>query len=167
MYELELYNRRTRDPENPLITLLSGIQRSRGVELTTTGKIAGNWYVRGGVGLQDAKVVKDNNGFEGKRISDVAKRNASLFVTWKPQMGWYAETGLTLVGERYADNANTVVLPGYGRWDALAGFRHKEWDVKAALNNISDKTYYASATSANQIQFGDPRSLVVTGTYNF
>ncbi|WP_421527433.1 TonB-dependent receptor [Pseudomonas brenneri] len=167
VYELELYNRRTRDPENPLVTLLSGVQRSRGIELTTTGKIVGNWYVRGGVGVQDAKVVKDNNGFEGKRISDVAKRNASLFVTWKPEMGWYAETGLTLVGERYADNANTVVLPGYGRWDALAGFRHKEWDVKAALNNISDKTYYASATSANQIQFGDPRSLVITGTYNF
>ena len=167
VYELELYNRRTRDPENPLVTLLSGEQRSRGIELTTTGKIVGNWYVRGGIGVQDAKVVKDNNGFEGKRISDVAKRNASLFVTWKPEMGWYAETGLTLVGERYADNANTVVLPGYGRWDALAGFRHKEWDVKAALNNISDKTYYASATSANQIQFGDPRSLVVTGTYNF
>ncbi|NWB61210.1 MULTISPECIES: TonB-dependent siderophore receptor [unclassified Pseudomonas] len=167
VYELELYNRRTRDPLDPTITLLSGEQRSRGVELTATGKIIGNWYVRGGVGLQDATVVKDNNGFEGKRISDVAKRNASLFVTWKPEMGWYAETGLTLVGERYADNANTVLLPGYGRWDALAGFRQKEWDVRAALNNISDKTYYASATSAAQIQFGDPRSLVVTGTYSF
>lgn len=167
VYELELYNRRTRDPLDPTITLLSGEQRSRGVELTASGKIVGNWYVRGGVGVQDATVVKDNNGFEGKRISDVAKRNASLFVTWKPQMGWYAETGLTLVGERYADNANTVLLPGYGRWDALAGFRQKEWDVRAALNNISDKTYYASATSAAQIQFGDPRSLVVTGTYSF
>ncbi|MFJ2410289.1 TonB-dependent receptor [Pseudomonas sp. NPDC087814] len=167
VYELELYNRRTRDPLDPTITLLSGEQRSRGVELTATGKVVGNWYVRGGVGLQDATVVKDNNGFEGKRISDVAKRNASLFVTWKPEMGWYAETGLTLVGERYADNANTVALPGYGRWDALAGFRQKEWDVRAALNNISDKTYYASATSAAQIQFGDPRSLVVTGTYSF
>ncbi len=166
-YELELYNRRTRDPLDPTITLLSGLQRSRGVELTATGKIVGNWYVRGGVGLQDAKVEKDNNGFEGKRISDVAKRNASLFVTWKPEMGWYAETGLTLVGDRYADNANTVVLPGYGRWDALAGFRQKEWDVRAALNNISDKTYYASATSAFQIQPGDPRNLVVTGTYSF
>ncbi|WP_421551598.1 TonB-dependent receptor [Pseudomonas yamanorum] len=167
VYELELYNRRTRDPLDPTITLLSGEQRSRGVELTATGKIVGNWYVRGGVGVQDAKVVKDNNGFEDKRISDVAKRNASLFVTWKPEMGWYAETGLTLVGDRYADNANTVVLPGYGRWDALAGFRQKEWDVRAALNNISDKTYYASATSAAQIQLGDPRSLVVTGTYSF
>ncbi|MFO2466147.1 TonB-dependent siderophore receptor [Pseudomonas sp. 15FMM2] len=167
VYELELYNRRTRAPENPLITLLSGEQRSRGIELTATGKIVDNWYVRGGIGVQDAKVVKDKNGFEGKRITDVAKRNASLFITWKPEMGWYAETGLTLVGDRYADNLNTVVLPGYGRWDALAGFRHKDWDLRAALNNISDKTYYASATSANQIQFGDPRSLVMTGTYNF
>jgi iron complex outermembrane receptor protein len=167
VYELELYNRRTSDPLDRSITLLSGLQRSRGVELTATGKIGGNWYVRGGVGLQDAKVEKDNNGFEGKRVSDVAKRNASLFLTWKPEMGWYAETGLTLVGDRYADSLNTVVLPGYGRWDALAGFRQKTWDVTAALNNIADKTYYASATSVAQIQPGDPRSLVVTGTYSF
>ena len=167
VYELELYNRRTSDPLDRSITLLSGLQRSRGVELTATGKIVGNWYVRGGVGLQDATVVKDNNGFEGKRVSDVAKRNGSLFITWKPEMGWYAETGLTLVGDRYADSLNTVVLPGYGRWDALAGFRQKEWDVRAALNNIADKTYYASATSVAQIQPGEPRSLVVTGTYSF
>ncbi|WP_226456749.1 TonB-dependent receptor [Pseudomonas sp. AF03-9] len=167
VYELELYNRRTADPQDRSITLLSGLQRSRGVELTASGKIVGNWYVRGGIGLQDATVVKDNNGFEGKRVSDVAKRNGSLFITWKPEMGWYAETGLTLVGDRYADSLNTVVLPGYGRWDALAGFRQKEWDVRAALNNIADKTYYASATSVAQIQPGEPRSLVVTGTYSF
>ncbi|NWB97479.1 TonB-dependent siderophore receptor [Pseudomonas gingeri] len=167
VYELELYNRRTSDPLNPSITLLSGLQRSRGLELTGTGKIVGNWYLRGGIGLQDATVVKDNNGFEGKRVSNVAKRNASLFLTWKPEMGWYAETGLTLVGDRYADNANTVTLPGYGTWDALGGFRTRDWDLRAALNNISDRTYYASATSAFQIQPGAPRNLVVTGTYSF
>ncbi|MDN4543545.1 TonB-dependent siderophore receptor [Pseudomonas sp. C32] len=167
IYELELYNRRTSDPNNPTITLLSGLQRSRGIELTAAGKITGNWYVRGGVGLQDATIEEDNNGLEGKRINNVAKHNGSLFLTWKPEMGWYAETGLTLVGDRYADNLNTTVLPGYGRWDALAGFRHKDWDVRAALNNISDKTYYSSATSAFQIQPGAPRSVVVTGTYSF
>ncbi len=167
IYELELYNRRTRDPNDPTITLLTGLQRSRGIELTATGNIVGNWYVRGGIGLQDATIVEDNNGQEGNRISDVAKRNGSLFVTWKPELGWYAETGLTLVGERYADNQNTTVLPGYGRWDALAGYRTHDWDVRAALSNITDKTYYASATSAAQIQVGDPRSLVVTGSYSF
>lgn len=167
VYELELYNRRTRDPNNPEITLLSGLQRSRGIELTATGNVVGNWYVRGGIGLQDATIVKDNNNLEGNRINDVAKRNASLFVTWKPELGWYAETGLTLVGERYADNQNTTVMPGYGRWDALVGLRTRDWDVRAALSNITDKTYYNSATSAAQIQIGDPRSLVVTGTYSF
>ena len=167
VYELALYNRRTKDPENPEITLLSGLQRSRGIELTASGKLGGNWYMRGGVGVQDATVVKDNNGFEGKRINGVAKRNGSLFLTWKPEMGWYAETGLTLVGQRYADNQNTVVLPGYGRWDALAGYREKEWEVSGALTNLTDRDYYASATSGSQIMPGEPRSLVVTGKYSF
>ena len=167
VYELELYNRRTKDPLNPTITLLSGLQRSRGIELTASGKLGGNWYMRGGIGLQDATVVKDNNGLEGKRINGVAKRNGSLFITWKPEMGWYAETGLTLVGQRYADNMNTTVLPGYGRWDALAGYREKEWDVSGALTNLTDRDYYESATSAAQIMPGEPRSLVMTGTYKF
>lgn len=56
---------------------------------------------------------------------------------------------------------------GYGTWDALAGYRTRDWDLRAALSNITDKTYYASGTSTSQIQFGDPRSLVVTGTYSF
>ncbi|OCT22442.1 TonB-dependent receptor [Pseudomonas putida] len=167
VYELELYNRRTTDPDNPGITILTGLQRSRGVELTAQGNVVGNWYVRGGIGLQNAIIAKDNSGLEGNRVNNVARRNASLFVTWKPELGWYAETGLVLVGERYADNQNTTVLPGYGHWDALAGYRTHDWDVRAALNNITDKTYYSSATSAAQIQFGDPRSLVVTGTYSF
>ena len=167
VYDLELYNRRTSDPNDPTITVLTGLQRSRGIELTGTGKITGNWYVRGGVGVQDTKIEKDNNGLEGKRVNNVAKHNGSLFLTWKPELGWYAETGLTLVGQRYADNANTTVLPGYGRWDALAGYRHKDWDISAALNNITDREYYSSATSAAQIMPGAPRSVVMSGTYSF
>lgn len=167
IYELELYNRRSRDPQNQETILLTGLQRSRGIELTAAGKLGGNWSVRGGIGLQDAIVVKSNNGDEGNRYNNVAKKNGSVFLTWKPEMGWYAETGLTLVGDRFADNANTIALAGYGRWDALGGLRTRDWDLRAALSNITDRTYYASATSAGQIQFGDPRSLVVTGTYSF
>lgn len=167
IYDLELYNRRTTDPNDPTLTVMSGLQRSRGIELTATGNLVGNWYVRGGVGMQDAKIEKDNNGLEGKRINNVAKRNGSVFLTWKPEMGWYGETGLTLVGQRYADNANTTVLPGYGRWDALVGYRFKDWDLRGALNNITDREYYASATSQYQIQPGAPRSVVMTGTYSF
>ncbi|WP_367082537.1 TonB-dependent siderophore receptor [Pseudomonas sp. HOU2] len=167
VYDLELYNRRTSDPNDPTLTVMTGLQRSRGIELTATGKLVGNWYMRGGVGVQDTTIEKDNNGLEGKRVNNVAKHNGSLFLTWKPEMGWYGETGLTLVGQRYADNANTTVLPGYGRWDALVGYRFKDWDLRTALNNITDREYYASATSQYQIQPGAPRSVVMTGTYSF
>jgi iron complex outermembrane receptor protein len=43
----------------------------------------------------------------------------------------------------------------------------KDWDLRGALNNITDREYYSSATSAAQIQPGAPRSVVMTGTYSF
>jgi len=167
VYELELYNRKTQDPEDPNVILMTGLQRSRGLELTLTGTLADHWYIRAGLGMQRATVVKDTNGFEGKRVNNVAERNGSLFLTWKPAVGWYAESGLTLVGQRYADKHNTTTLPGYARWDASLGYREKGWDLGASLNNINDKVYHASATSASQIQPGAPRNLVVSATYNF
>jgi iron complex outermembrane receptor protein len=63
----------------------------------------------------------------------VAKRNASLFVTWKPELGWYAETGMTLVGDVMRTTRTPRYPAGYGRWDALAGYRTHDWDVRAAL----------------------------------
>jgi iron complex outermembrane receptor protein len=167
VYELELYNRRTRNPHDPSLMVLTGLQRSRGIELTSAGNLVGNLYLRGGIGIQNATIVKDNNGQQGKRVKSVARRNGNLFLTWKPEAGWYGETGLTFVGQRYADNLNTTVLPGYGRWDAQVGYRSKEWDITAALNNLNDKRYFPSATSASQIKTGEPRNVVVSTTYTF
>ena len=81
-YNLELYNRRTTDPNDPGIVLLTGLQRSRGVELTAAGRLQGNWYLRGGLGLQNASIVEDNNGLAGNRVGNVARRNGSVFLTY-------------------------------------------------------------------------------------
>lgn len=167
LYQLELYNRRTTDPVDPTIVLLTGLQRSRGIELTAAGRLTGNWYLRGGIGLQNASIVEDNNGLAGNRVSNVARRNGSVFLTYKPAEGLYGETGLTFVGQRYADNANSAVLPGYATWDALVGYRTGRWDWRLAMRNITDKGYYASATSAGQILVGEPRTVVATAQYRF
>lgn len=167
LYQLELYNRRTADPNDPTLVLLTGKQRSRGIELTAAGRLTGNWYLRGGIGLQNAAIIEDNNGMAGNRVSNVARRNGSVFLTYKPAEGLYGETGLTFVGERYADNTNLTTLPGYARWDALVGYRTGKWDWRLAMRNITDKTYYGSATSAGQIQVGEPRTVVATAQYRF
>ncbi|WZB71995.1 hypothetical protein WJ968_09995 [Achromobacter xylosoxidans] len=36
-----------------------------------------------------------------------------------------------------------------------------------AVRNLTDKTYYASATSAGQIRIGEPRTVVATAQYRF
>ena len=167
VYETELYNRRTTDPDNPDLYVLTGEQRSRGMELTATGNVIGDWYLRSGLGVQNAVIVKDNNGLQGNRVTNVAKRNGSVFISWKPKVGWHAESGVTFVGQRYADRANSTILPGYGRWDALAGYREKDWSLTAALKNVADKRHFRTSTGASQLQPGEPRTLVITATHKF
>ena len=167
LYSLELYNRRTTDPNDPSRVELPGLQRTRGMELTLTGRLVGDWYARGGLALQNPEVVRAEANRQGKRPANVSRHNGSLFVGFAPENGWYAETGVTAVGQRYADTANSVLLPGYGRWDARAGYRTRSWDVEAAVTNLTDHRYYASATSAAQIQPGAPRAFLLSSNYRF
>ncbi|UEB20079.1 TonB-dependent receptor [Bordetella holmesii] len=167
VYQLELYNRRTRDADDPTRIVLRGLQRSRGVELTLSGRLSEHWHVRGGLGLQQATIVRDGSGLAGRRVSNVARYNGSLFVGYTAAAGWFAETGLTLVGARYADSANQVTLPGYARWDGSLGYRHARWEARLAIRNLADVRYFRSATSAGQIQPGEPRSLVATMALRF
>ena len=167
VYQLELYNRRTRDPDDPSFIRLTGLQRSRGLELTAAGRLAANWYLRGGLGLQHASIVKDGNGMAGRRVGNVAQRNGGIYLAYRPAEGWHGEIGATFMGQRYADSANTVTLPGYARWDAAVGYRQARWDWTLAMRNLADKTYYASAASAGQIRPGEPRTVVATARYRF
>ncbi|ASR64286.1 TonB-dependent receptor domain-containing protein [Bordetella pertussis] len=132
-----------------------------------SSQLAGHWRVRGGLGVQSASIVRDNNGQAGKRVRNVARLNGSLFLSYRPPQGWYGETGVTFVGARYADNANAVRLPDYGRLDAMLGYRTGAWDWRLAVRNLADKTYFASATSAGQIRYGEPRVALATLQYVF
>lgn len=167
VYQLELYNRRTTDPNDPSRVELTGLQRTRGVELTLTGKLSKEWYLRSGAAWQEAELVKAEMNRQGKRPANVSRLNGSLFVGVAPQNGWYAETGITAVGQRYADADNTVLLPGYGRWDARIGWRDRQWDADVALTNLADKRYFSSANSAAQILPGSPRAAQLTARYRF
>jgi len=167
LYHLELYNKRYTDPDNPARVVMRGKQRSRGVELSVAGRVTGNWYVRGGVGLQEAKILRDETGSAGKLADNAPRRSGSLFVTWKPAQGWYAETGVTLVSKRIGGRASATTLPGYGRWDALFGYRTPQWDWTVAIVNLTDKLHYASVAHSGETWFGERRQLMSTVQYRF
>lgn len=166
LYSLELENIRYRpDPDNdPYRWAVRGAERSRGLEASMTGRLARNWYVRGGVGWQHAKVTQDltTPANVGKFKAGVAKKNGSIFVRYAPESPWYGELGVTYRGPIYNAIDNLSERAGYTRWDASVGWRAMPWTVTLAVTNLSDKRYWRSTAMP-----GAPRAVLLSGSYVF
>lgn len=168
LYRLEMYNKRSKDPLDPTKVILTGLQRTEGIELSARAQLTDELYLRGGIAIQDAEQVKTDADLQGKRPMNVSRQNGELFAGYQSgKQGWFGETGVTAVGDRFADNANTTTLPGYARFDARAGYRWQQWETQLSVENLTDHDYFVSATSASQIMPGTPRQLHLSAAYRF
>lgn len=168
LYRLEMYNKRSKDPLDPTKVILTGLQRTEGIELSARAQLTDELYLRGGIAIQDAEQVKADADLQGKRPMNVSRQNGELFAGYQSgKQGWFGETGVTAVGDRFADNANTTTLPGYARFDARAGYRWQQWEAQLSVENLTDHDYFVSATSASQIMPGTPRQLYLSAAYRF
>ncbi|HDZ9148345.1 TPA: TonB-dependent siderophore receptor [Aeromonas dhakensis] len=168
LYRLEMYNKRSKDPLDPTKVILTGLQRTEGIELSARAQLTDELYLRGGIAIQDAEQVKADADLQGKRPMNVSRQNGELFAGYQSgKQGWFGETGVTAVGDRFADNANTTTLPGYARFDARAGYRWQQWEAQLSVENLTDNDYFVSATSASQIMPGTPRQLHLSAAYRF
>ncbi|MDL5382568.1 TonB-dependent receptor [Aeromonas hydrophila] len=168
LYRLEMYNKRSKDPLDPTKVILTGLQRTEGIELSARAQLTDELYLRGGIAIQDAEQVKADADLQGKRPMNVSRQNGELFAGYQSgKQGWFGETGMTAVGDRFADNANTTTLPGYARFDARAGYRWQQWETQLSVENLTDHDYFVSATSASQIMPGTPRQLHLSAAYRF
>ncbi|CAD7506819.1 TPA: TonB-dependent siderophore receptor [Aeromonas hydrophila] len=168
LYRLEMYNKRSKDPLDPTKVILTGLQRTEGIELSARAQLTDEIYLRGGIAIQDAEQVKADADLQGKRPMNVSRQNGELFAGYQNgKQGWFGETGVTAVGDRFADNANTTTLPGYARFDARAGYRWQQWETQLSVENLTDHDYFVSASSASQIMPGTPRQLHLSAAYRF
>ncbi|WP_324017542.1 TonB-dependent receptor [Aeromonas hydrophila] len=168
LYRLEMYNKRSKDPLDPTKVILTGLQRTEGIELSARAQLTDELYLRGGIAIQDAEQVKADADLQGKRPMNVSRQNGELFAGYQSgKQGWFGETGVTAVGDRFADNANTTTLPGYARFAARAGYRWQQWETQLSVENLTDHDYFVSATSASQIMPGTPRQLHLSAAYRF
>jgi len=168
LYRLDMYNKRSKDPLDPTKVILTGLQRTEGIELSARAQLTDELYLRGGIAIQDAEQVKADADLQGKRPMNVSRQNGELFAGYQSgKQGWFGETGVTAVGDRFADNANTTTLPGYARFDARAGYRWQQWEAQLSVENLTDHDYFVSATSASQIMPGTPRQLHLSAAYRF
>jgi len=170
VYEIRKQNVSTPDPVNPLFRVQTGEQRSRGVEVDVSGRLARGWDVILAASYIDAEVTRDNRIAVGSRLPGAPERSASLWT--KYAFGGGRLEGLTLGGgvyyvdERQAALPNNAwTLPSYTRLDAMAAYDFGAFELQLNLRNLGDEKIYDLTGSTILPQ--EPRSATLRATYGF
>ncbi|WP_031338339.1 TonB-dependent siderophore receptor [Xanthomonas maliensis] len=145
----------SRDPADPDRSVQIGAQTSRGVEAALTYALSDAWSLDLTASALHAAFANflDSSGAAGVVVSrdgnvppNVAERLATAWLSWQLHPDWRLAGGVRYVGKRYADNANTLVLPGYATTDvALSWQARPATRLSARIFNLFDRTYYTTA----------------------
>jgi iron complex outermembrane recepter protein len=157
------------DPANPLFSILSGEQRSRGVEFDIAGEPAPGLKLVASYAYTDAKVAADTNPtLVGKKLFGVPEHAASFWATYELQQGELKGlgfgAGLNFKGDRQGDLENTFRLGSYLTADAAIFYKKDDWRFALNFKNLGDVKYVESSfglpASANN--FGDPFTVIAS-----
>lgn len=142
-----------------------GTQRTRGIELSAQLDLASGTKAIAGYSYLDAKVVASATpSLVGKGATLTPKHQANLFVTQAIAHGFGLGAGGNYVADRWADPANTTVLPGYVTADALAWADIGTVRLQVNGYNLFDRRYIVSGHGSSALlnMPGAPRSVMVT-----
>jgi len=169
VYRLDRTNTRATDPTNPANTVLTGAQRSRGIELGLERSITSRWLISGGYALQRAEITKTTTAAPaGREVPLVPRHSFSLWNRYDFNKTVGAGIGVIARSKSYATISNAVKLPGYARVDA-ALYYQLPGGVEAQLNfeNLLGPHYFPTANADNNIAPGAPRTVKATVGYRF
>ncbi|MCB4361800.1 TonB-dependent receptor [Quatrionicoccus australiensis] len=161
----------TRDPANPALSVQGGSQHSQGIELSAALTPWKNWRVEGNYAVLRARYdeLLEAGGVDraGKRPTDVPEQVANL---WLHRLigPVQASLGGRYVGKRYADNANSVTLPGYAVADAALAWKYdSQTTLRLIGRNLTDKVYATTSYGSQQFVLGQGRSVELVAELKF
>ena len=169
VYQLERSNTRAADPLNPARTVLTGRQRSRGLELGLERSVTSRWLIAGGYALQKAEISETTAAApKGREVPLVPRHSFSLWNRYDFTGRLGAGLGLIARSKSYATISNAVTLPGYARIDAALYYKLPR-GIAAQVNveNLLGAHYFPTANADNNIAPGAPRTVKATLGYRF
>ncbi|MGE3931563.1 MAG: TonB-dependent receptor, partial [Hyphomonadaceae bacterium] len=160
IYQLDRTNTTALDPVSGL-TVLTGAQRSQGVELGIAGSISENWQILGGYAYQDVEITRTTTAAPaGRRVPLTPEHAFSLWNNYQFSPRLSAGLGVTHQTESFASISNAVELPSFTRVDAAVTYAITD-SVEAQVNieNLFDETYWGAAHNDNNITPGSPTAV--------
>jgi iron complex outermembrane receptor protein len=149
------------DPNNPLFSIATGEQRSRGIELDVSGEPAPGWKIIAAYAYTNADITADSDPTNiGKKLYNVPEHAASLWTTYEIQAGNLKGlgfgAGLNFKGDRQGDVANTYRLGSYVTADAAVFYKRDDWRFGLNFKNIGDLKYVETSGGDRTASFGEP-----------
>jgi catecholate siderophore receptor len=164
------------ETENARATVVGGLQqnvgdeRVDGFEIGVSGNITSRWTMFGSLAVLDSEIVDDGpvSTNEGREFPNTPKNSASLWTSYAVSRAITIGGGATYVDRRFGNVANTIWIPSYTRYDAMAAFEiGSKINLQVNLQNLTDEDYYVRPYQNHYAQIGAARSAVVAATFNF
>jgi catecholate siderophore receptor len=169
LFRLDRDNVRNSDGAGGLV--LSGQQRTQGVEVGLQGDITRNWQVYAGYANLDSRITKATTaaGNLGHRPQLVPQNMLSVWNRYNVGNGWGAGLGVVYQGSSFTNADNAVQLPAFTRADGAIYYAFADGKTRLALNveNLFDKKYFPTADGNNNISPGAPRNARLTVSTSF
>lgn len=139
-------NARTANPDGTFSP--TGNVQVSGARAGFSGRITPEWQVFGGYAYLNGVIIQGLNyqngqgNTTGKVPLNTPRDTANLWTTYTFNETYEVGGGFFYVGQRYANNTNTVVVPAYTRVDLTAAYKQPAYDVRLNVYNLFNTKYY-------------------------
>lgn len=169
LYQLDRTNTVAPHPTDPTQVVLTGAQRSRGLELGLERSITHRWQVSAGYAWQDAEIIETTaSAPEGRDVPLVPRHSFSVWNRYDVTDRLGLGLGVVARSKSFASISNEVVLPGYARVDAAAFYEiARGVELQLNVQNLLGEDYYPTAHNDNNIAPGAPTTAIATVRLGF
>ena len=151
-----------------------GQQSSDGIEVAVAVRPTPALRVSANYAFTHARFDRFSDGvsvFDGKRPPNVPRDVFNFYGSYRFATPLPIEVGgsVRYVGERTANNANTVFLKAYTTADIFAGVQYRDSRVTFRVRNLTNRSYalWADVFYPDQVILGLPRTYEVAITTTF
>lgn len=168
LFRIEQTNQVESAPSDRSLSIVTGDQTVRGVELEVVGQLTERLSATGGYSYLDAEYTTSAL-YEGNTPANVPQHKVSGLLSYHvpSDLGlWDIGFGVVHAAGRAGDDENSFNLPDYTRLDANLGWQQGGLALQLAVENLADEEY-VSGSGGVFVNQGLPRSIYLRANLSF
>ncbi|WP_421682444.1 TonB-dependent siderophore receptor [Stutzerimonas urumqiensis] len=173
IFRTEKTNMRVTDADGTTIGNIGETQVD-GFEVGATGQLTSKWQVLANYTYLDGEIVDGGvaggvaGANDGNDIPNTAENSFSFWTTYDVLPQVTVGGGAFYVDSRFGNEANTVQVPSYWRYDAMANYRVSEHvDLQLNVQNLTDKRYFDQVFTTHMAHVAAGRTVLLSTNFHY